>query len=112
MANNQDWVDYGYVGSTPISTIRELKPITVKGLYYIDDDGNKRTPSRVWFSCDSRNWHQNESLVHGRACTSYFGKNGTCLTPVYLPDGTRYRVDLCDVTAYYKDGVLYDFYRE
>jgi histidinol phosphatase-like enzyme len=76
----------------------------------------------VWFSCDSRRWHCDERKTHGRAYTSYLGKNGTTLTPVYVL-GDRLvpyeRKDLCDVSCKYERKFqqgylarLYDFYYE
>lgn len=114
MANNQDnWTDFGYVAPTLLEQIRGFRPIMVIGLYYKDDEGNKMTPTHIWFSCDTRNWHQNAESVHGRAFTTYFGKHGTCLTPVYKRNGEPYRRDdMCDVSAMYDNKFLKDFYRE
>ena len=92
-------------------------------LYYRDDDGKLQKPDRIWFTGDSRRWHQNEKCTHGRAMTSYLGKHGTTLTAVvYLglnAIGSRRalrRDDLCDVSCKVgKDGwhtKLYDFHYE
>ena len=91
-------------------------------LYYKDDDGQYQTPTRVWFTSDSRRWHQDSRSCHGRAMTSYLGKHGTTLTPVLIScyDSIGFkpycRADLCDVTARYEykplHGRLYGFYYE
>ena len=95
-------------------------------LYYKDDDGNWQTPDRIWFSHDSRRWHKDGRKVHGLAYTSYLGKHGTTLAPVYeMTYGGRKqlrREDLCDVSCKYSytpwiKGVgvgsrCYDFYYE
>ena len=94
-----------------------------ESLYYYDDEGNMQKPTHVWFSHDSRRWHQDERCVHGMAMTSYLGKNGTTLTKVYYIDSehwftkTQYRrTDLCDVSALYDSNPLhprlYGFYHE
>ena len=77
-------------------------------LYYTDDEGKLQVPDNVWFSCDSRRWHSDERKCHGRAYTSYLGKHGTTLTPVFTIDsdaGFRHRQlvreDLCDVSCKY-----------
>lgn len=106
----KEWIDYGFVPRTPREVYLNHEPIPVEGLYYKNDEGEHVTPYDVWFSCDSRNWHQNPDCGPGRAMTIYGGKYGTTLTPVYLPDGTPYhRDDLCDCSAMYRDGVLCDF---
>ena len=89
-------------------------------LYYQDDDGKWQRPTDVWFSNDSRRWHLNDANTHGRAFTSYLGKHGTTLTPVYYMSWeslTRIpyvNQRFCNVTARYdhKSERLYDFYRE
>ena len=92
----------------PDTTWEKLKaqqPIKVEGLYAFDDEGNKITPWCVYFSID---FWQN-GCVGGDACYHYLN----ALRPVYLPDGTRYRVPhLRNVCARYKNGVLNDFYIE
>lgn len=98
-------------------------------LYYTDDEGKFQTPDRIWFSHDSRRCHSDERKRHGRAYTSYLGKHGTTLAPVFTIDsdhGFRHyqlvRDDLCDVSCKYSytpwiKGVgvgsrCYDFYYE
>lgn len=91
-------------------------------LYYKDDDGKLQPPSDVWFSSDTRRWHADARQKHGRAYTTYGGKNGTTLAPVYVL-GDRLvpyeRKDLCDVSCKYERKFqqgylarLYDFYYE
>lgn len=83
-------------------------------LYYRDDDGKLQRPTHVWFSSDSRRWHQDDRCVHGRAMTSYLGKNGTTLAPVFYVDYEHAlthrnyrRTDLCDVSCKVeRDGYL------
>lgn len=109
----QEFIDYGFVPTTPIEVYEKHEPIHVEGLYYEDDDGNKVTPHTVWFSCDTRNWRQDPTLGPGRAKAMYGGRRGTTLTPVYTPDGKPFRCDdLCNVSARYRNGVLCDFYVE
>ena len=98
-------------------------------LYYTDDEGKFQVPDRIWFSNDSRRWHSDDRKRHGRAYTSYMGKHGTTLAPVFTIDsdaGFRrhqlVREDLCDVSCKYSytpwiKGVgvgsrCYDFYYE
>lgn len=106
-------------------TRREDLPEEIKlydSLYYKDDDGHLQQPDHVWFSCDTRRWHQDERRGAGRAMTSYLGKNGTTLATVYVL-GDRLvpyeRKDLCDVSCKYERKFqqgylarLYDFYYE
>ena len=91
----------------PDTTYEERKaqqPIKVEGLYAFDDEGNKITPCCVYFGID---FWQN-GCVGGNAYYHYLN----ALRPVYLPDGTRYRVPhLRNVQARYKDGVLCEFER-
>lgn len=98
-------------------------------LYYQDDDGKLQVPDRIWFSHDSRRCHSDDRKRHGRAMTSYMGKNGTTLTPVFYVDLDHgfihrqlVREDLCDVSCKYTytpwikgvgvGSVLSDFYYE
>ena len=98
-----------YVPDTPRSVIAELKPQKVEGLWF-EYKGEKVTPSRVYFGIDVRFRGKGfENEVNGRAFCHF----DCALHPVYLPDGTRFRrADLCNVCAEYKNGVLYDWYRE
>jgi len=78
-------------------------------LYYKDDEGKLQKPTHIWFSSDTRRWHKDERCVHGRAMTSYLGKNGTTLTEVITLGGWHHycRKDLCDVSCkVVKDGWL------
>ena len=85
--------------------LKEQQPIKVDGLYAFDDEGNKITPRCVYLGID---FWQN-GCVGGNACYYYLN----ALRPVYLPDGTRYRMPhLRNVCARYKNGVLNDFYIE
>lgn len=115
--------EYDPVPATPICEYSELDLEIEDRLYYKDDDGKWQTPNHVWFSCDTRRFHQDEKMVHGRAMTMYMGKNGTTLAPVYK--ASLYSVsfepyrrdDLCDVTARYqyepgRHSRLYEFYHE
>lgn len=106
--------DFGYIPDTSWKDIRAQKDINVSGLYYLDDDDNKTTPVNVWFSCDSRNWRQDEKAGPGRCYTMYLSrKGGTCLAPVYLPSGEHYILThLCNVSGDYKNGVITNFCRE
>ena len=89
-------------------------------LYYKDDNGMWQTPSHVYFTADLRRFKQDDRQVHGRAMTTYLGKKGTVLAPVYildLPVSRPYRRDdLCDVSCRYDykplHSRLYDFYYE
>ena len=92
-------------------------------LYYKDDDGMWQTPDHVWFSADLRRFKGDEREVHGRAMTSYLGKDGgRRLTEVYIMDFTSIcsrpyrRDDLCDVSCKYDyvpgHGTLSHFYYE
>lgn len=108
------------------STKREDYPEPIlldNRLYYEDDEGHLQKPDTIWFSCDTRRWHQDETQVHGRAMTTYLGKHGTTLAPVFFlncgmgaPKIPYRRDDLCDVSC--KVGnegwrtKLYDFYHE
>lgn len=94
--------------------------VLTESLYYTDDEGHLQKAKTVWFSSDSRRFHQDERRLHGYAYTSYLGKHGTTLTPVYVLSPTvRHqfrRDDLCDVSCKVeKDGwmtKLCDFYYE
>ncbi len=109
----KEFIDFGHVPSTPYDVYKAHKNIKINGLYYTNEDGEHETPRHIWFSCDMRNWWQNPDLVNGRAMTTYCGKNGTTLTTIYKANGKPYiREDLCDVTAYYKNGIIYDFHHE
>lgn len=109
---------YDPVPATPYDTYHGLEIEVSEKLYFKDDDGTWQTPYYVWFSCDSRRWHQDASQVHGRAMTMYNG----ALRPVYI-SSSRFlgfepyrRDDLCDVTCKYEykplHGRLYDFHHE
>ena len=81
-------------------------------LYYMDDEGNLQKPDSIWFSHDSRRRHQDKSKVHGRAMTSYLGKKGTTLTPVFYYGNSMTREylrrnDLCDVSCKVVKGRFY-----
>lgn len=98
---------YDYVPDTTLEAIRNLKPQKVEGLFAMID-GEKVTPTYVWFGIDCRNFRNDPTAVHGLAF--YFFKSA--LYPVYLPNGERFRrADLSDVEARYKDGVLCDYER-
>ena len=101
------------VQDTPYEVYHNYPPIHVEGLYYLDDNDNKVTPFSIYFSPDLRIWFWDKTETYGRAYTMYGGAHGTTLAPVYLPDGTQYRnEDLVCVSAYYKNGVISDFYHE
>lgn len=107
---------------TPRSVYKDLEIRLDEQLYYKDDDGKWQHPDTVWFSHDSRRWHQDANAGHGRAYTSYLGKKGTTLAPVYISSSHSLnfvpfvRKDLCDVTCSFDSRPLqyrlYDFYHE
>lgn len=117
-----DKPEYDPVPATPREKYEGLEIEVGEKLYYKDDDGQWQTPSSIWFSGDSRRWHQDKQAVHGRAFTSYLGKHGTTLAPVYITDWSSIgfkpyrRDDLCDVTARYEykslHSRLYKFHHE
>lgn len=79
------------------------KPIKVAGLYF-DCDGEKKTPSNVWFS-DIKSEVSRFGLCH---CTW----NCTLYT-VCLPNGEPYRnEDLAGLTASYDDGTIFNYRKE
>ncbi len=95
--------EYNPVARTP----RENFPQEIQldeMLYYQDDNGNLQQPKTVWFSSDTRRWHSDARKTHGRAMTSYLGKKGTTLAPVFYLDADMgfsrrdyIRKDLCEV---------------
>lgn len=90
---------------TTRAEIETQQSIKVEGLYAFDDVVNKITPWCIYFGID---FWQN-GCEGGYAYFHYLN----ALRPVYLPDGTHYRVPhLRNVCAKYKNGVLTDFYRE
>lgn len=109
---------YDPVPATPRERYHGLELELKEKLYFEDDEGKWQTPYHVWFSCDTRRWHQDEDQVHGRAYTMYNG----ALRPVYISSSRTLgfepyrRDDLCDVTCKYEykplHGRLYDFYHE
>ena len=114
---------YNPVPATPYDTYHGLELELDEKLYFKDDDGKWQTPDNVWFSCDTRRWHQDAKQVHGRAMTTYLSKKGgTVLAPVYISSKQFIgfepyrRDDLCDVSCKYEykplHGRLYDFYHE
>ena len=115
--------DYDPVADTPYEKYHGLEIMLDDTPYYEDDEGHLQKAESIWFSCDTRRWHQDERMVHGRAMTTYLGKKGTTLTPVFflnfglgLPHKPFRREDLCNVTcSVCKDGwhtKLYRFYHE
>ena len=94
----------------------------LNSLFYKDDDGKLQEPNHIWFSHDSRRWHADARQKHGRAYTTYGGKKGTTLAPVYVLADRLVpfvREDLCDVSCKYERKFqqgylsrLYDFYYE
>ena len=94
------------VCDSPSAALDTIYKIAVPDLYFIDADGEKIAPSRVWFGTDTR-WARTEGgAPNGRAFTAYNGR----LCPVYLGDGSRLvDASLCNVTANYVDGCLSDF---
>lgn len=88
--------------------IAELKPIEAPGLYFMYG-GEKRTPRRVYFSSDLRDWWNDPREYEGRLFTHF----DNALRPVFNPDGTQFeRRGLGCVCASYKDGRICDFYKE
>lgn len=91
-----------------------------EALYYWDDENNLKKADHVWFSCDTRRFHQDERKQHGYAFTSYMGKHGTTLVSVRPLSYHKWqyyrRPDLCDVSCkVVKDGwrtKLVDFHYE
>ena len=114
--------DFDPIPHTPREQYEGLEiALGYKRLRYKDDDGHWHYPDTVWFSNDTRRWHQDESCVAGRAYTSYLGKHGTTLARVYIDtDSLSYQPytlpHLCDVTARYnpdwRENKLYGFYHE
>lgn len=99
-----------YVEDTSREEIAKIEPYYCVGLYFIDDDGNKVTPHSLYFGCDSRLFHEPTDAYTNGKCYCHYDN---ALHPVMLPNGKRYiRRDWANVTCRYKDGRLYDFYRE
>ena len=78
-------------------------PIKIAGLYF-DCDGEKKTPSNVWFS-DIKSEVSRFGLCHCMwNCTLY---------TVCLPSGKPYRnEDLAGLTASYDDGTIFNYRKE
>ena len=97
-----------FMYDTPREVIRSLKPFKKNGLYIVEDDGSKTTPSSIYFGIDTRLFRKD-----GVACGGAYFHYKCALYPVFLPDGTRYREPrFANVSCRYKNGELYDFYRE
>lgn len=115
---------YDPVPATPRDRYHGMEILLDESLYYENDEGHLQKPDHIWFSSDSRRWHQDADETHGRAFTTYLSKKGgTVLAPVFtlncglgLPQPRFRRDDLCDVSCKVgKDGwrtKLYDFYHE
>ena len=112
--NHEDYHDekFGYeVRSFMYDSTRDfistLRPWKNDGLYCIIN-GEKVTPTSLYFGCDTRLFRED-----GNACGFCYWHYACALHPVFLQNGKRYREPkLANVCAYYKDGKVFDFYRE
>ena len=97
-----------FMPDSSLEFIRSLQPWEKKGLY-VEIDGEKITPTRLYFGCDTRLFRPDG----GSPCGGCYWFYGCALHPVFLPDGTHYREPkLANVCASYKNGIVCDFYRE
>lgn len=99
---------YDYrICDTPREVIAELHDKHIDGLYYVKD-GERHTPRNIYFGIDMAGCEEGGER-NGYAWTHLVGG----LYPVFLPSGERLRDEnLCNVSAYYRDGVISDFYRQ
>lgn len=115
--------EYNPAPETKAENYKDLEITLDRSLYFKDDDGEWKTPTNIWFSCDTRRWRKDKRLVHGRAMTMFAGKKGTTLAPVYIHDYNSMRLvpyrreDLCNVSCDYQEHSLRDirltnFHRE
>jgi len=111
-ADNEERYSYAvrsHEPDTPFQTIKELKEMKVEGLYIVNSNGMKMTPSNLYFGCDTRLWSPSD----GKKCGDAYFHFCSALYPVYLPDGKRFHISgLSNVCCRYKNGILYDWYRE
>lgn len=85
-----------------------LEPIKAPGLYFMYN-GERRTPSGLYFSSDMRDWWNDPEEYEGRLYTHF----DNALRPVFTPDGKQFeRRGIACVCASYKNGVIMDFYKE
>ena len=99
-----------YMEDTSREEIAKIQPYKVEGLYFIDDEGNKVTPHSLYFGCDCRFVHEPTDAYANGKCFCHYDN---ALHPVMLPNGKRYiRRDWANVSCRYKNGLLYDFYRQ
>ena len=97
-----------YMPDTSLEVIHSLKPWKKEGLYCVMDDGEIVVPTRIYFGIDTRLFRKD-----GNPCGRAYYHYCCALHPVLLPDGTQYREpNLSNVCCSYKDGLLYNFYRE
>lgn len=97
-----------FVYDTPREVIATLKPRKLVGLWF-DYNGEKVTPCNLYFGIDTRLLWDNGGQTCGKCFTHY----DNALHPVYLPNGERFVwYPLANVNCRYKNGTLYDFYRQ
>lgn len=96
-----------FVPDTDRSIIKSLAPRKVDGLWF-DYNGEKLTPINLYFGCDTRLF-RSDGMPCGRCYTHY----DNALHPVCLPNGDWFIwYPLANVNAHYKDGQIYDYYRQ
>lgn len=97
-----------FVPDTNRAIIKSLEPRKIAGLWF-DYNGEKLTPHNLYFGCDTR---LIRSDVDGK-CGKCFTHYDNALRPVYLPNGERFVwYPLANVNCRYKNGMLYDYYRQ
>lgn len=102
-----NYIVRSYTRDTPSSVVRTLPDKKVEGLYATDENGNKMTPTNLYFGSDTRFWFEK-----GDKCGGAYYRHCSTLYPVYL-NGKRFRINgLCAVCCHYKNGVLTNWYRE
>lgn len=83
---------------------RSLGPQMVGDLYYVDDDGEQKTPSNLYFACGFNGSEPGDCYTHivQGLYPVYLSRNDKRLT---VPEWTN-------MNALYKDGFIKDFYVE
>lgn len=109
--DNDEKLGYEYrsfMPDTSLAVIATLKPRKLDGLWF-EYNGEKLTPSNLYFGCDTR---LIRSDVDGK-CGKCFTLYDNALRPVYLSNGERFVwYPLANVNCRYKNGRLYGFYRQ
>lgn len=104
-----DHMDYMSDSTMQVIEVQNNNPIKVEGLWFSDDNGEKRTPNRVWFGFHFKRYDLNRQNYGGMAYCHY----NNALRPVYDRYEQWYRQpQLRDVVCGYKDNVLCNFRRE